>query len=761
MANPNSEIWGSPESWIPAKYFYFIGSGDTETRTAKPKTANFADNSGTLAKGSQEGKTPVDQSIDLTICPCGQDPFFSAFGSIALFKNRQSADDNKVPDTIIEQTTPCNWCLFDGTGGGLSTTEGHLRDTTNSQQRWAPDSDLQNNWNGYITPFTYWQLKSLLIHITVKCITGYAGNGTPTYAWRYLNDWKQNYSSQKICDIKLSFRGVSSTAGTNITYTSNSSMSTGDIGGVALLDSLNDVIDYAAFSFARETSLTLLGILIGNYYNTVSTFYMPCYNMFESMEYKALSSSSPDYGWCVWAEIPYSANNYEKIMQMVACFGIPFTDKDKVTFPINYIDEDLYLPIIDDEGITHGEYTHGSDNENNDLYDKDSIRDKDYDPSKPVDPNQYSNITSFNTLDTNAALTKFYVLDKTNVEKLGDDLWTICDTISEDDFNNFEGKIKDEFLTTNPIDSIISLKRFPFDIPHTFSNTKVNVKLGKSEGTAQGYRTFNVVFGVNFKGIDIFPRFGNSFLDYSPYTKYELYIPFCGIVEIDPGDILGHKLNLQLRIDLFTGSVIAYIMAGSLVVGTANGSCALEQVLSGTQSATLNSQILNGIINLQTIQESKINQAGKTMYPTGLIHTAFDPFGRKENFTQLESAQMKQEVDLTHIIASTHKMGTASPMLAWIQEFNARLMIYYPEGDVINNAQPPSFIKPALATFGHLKGFATVSPGKVSSFQKIGQQCYLRGDILADLIPCTDNERKRIRAALADGVFLPALSEQL
>lgn len=759
MANPNSEIWGSPESWIPAKYFYCIGDGDPEIKAGIPKTANFADNNGTLAKGSQEGKTPVDQSIDLTICPCGQDPIFSAFGSIALFKNKQSAEDNKVPDTIIEQTTPCNWFLFDGTGAGLSTSDGHVRDTSNSQQRWAPNSDLQNNWNGYITPFTYWDLKSILVHIRVACITGYMSVGYPTSTWRTLDDWRQNHSSEKICDIKLSFCGFSQKTGTNITYTSNSDMSTGNFGGVGLLDSLDGIIDYAAFAFARETSLTLLGVLVDNYYNTASTFYMPCYNMFENMEYKALSSSSPDYGWCVWTEIPYSANNYEKIMQMVACFGIPFTDKNKDIFPIDYIDNDLYLPIIDDDGITHGEYTHGADNKNNDLYDKNSIRDKNYDPAKPVDPNQYSNITSFNTLDTNAALTKFYVLDKTNVEKLGDDLWTICADLSVDDYTDFEGKVKDEFLTSNPIDSIISLKRFPFDVPHTFSNTKVNVQLGKSEGTAQGYRTYNVVFGVDFKGIDIFPRFGNSFLDYSPYTSYELYIPFCGTIEINPGDILGHKLNLQLRIDLFTGSVIAYIMAGSLVIGTANGNCALDQVLSGTQSATVYSNIINGILTYNSIQDTRSNTLGELLYPTGWIKGAISPFSYTERFDQLNIQEQKQEADLTHIIAPTHKMGTASPMLAWIQEFNARLMIYYPEGNVINSAQPPSFIPAALASFGHLKGFATVSPGKVSSFQKIGQQCYLRGDILADVIPCTDNERKRIRAALADGVFLPALTE--
>ena len=215
---PNSEIWGQSDSWIYAKHFHFMGSGDAETRTIKPKIANFADNDGTLSKGASQSKTSVNESIDMTICPCGQDPAVSCFGSIALFKNKQDADDNKTPDIIITQTVPCNWFLFDGTGAGLSDTDGHLRDRTNSQQRWSPDCDLQNNWNGYIEPFVYWQLKSILLKITVACITGYDGVQTPLTIWRSLNDWKQNHSTEKICDIKFTFCGVSQIAGTNIAY---------------------------------------------------------------------------------------------------------------------------------------------------------------------------------------------------------------------------------------------------------------------------------------------------------------------------------------------------------------------------------------------------------------------------------------------------------------------------------------------------------------------------------------------------------------
>lgn len=470
-----------------------------------------------------------------------------------------------------------------------------------------------------------------------------------------------------------------------------------------------------------------------------------------------------DWGIGFEAYCDITADNLEAIRKAAAAYGLFFTEKDPSgssfrTNPSRWTHADMFCGVLDSQGIGHGEYTRGTDNRDNPVYSMGTSENSGYNPGGGgggTDPNTYSNITGFNTLETNANLLKCYVLDKTNVEILGDDLWTICDSLSAQDYENFDGKIKDEFLTTNPIDSIISLIRYPFDIPHFLSNTKTPVRLGKSIGTAEGYRTYNITFGVNYAGINIFPRFGDCFLDYAPYTKYELYVPFCGTVEINAGDVLGHTLNLQLRVDLSTGSVVAYIMADQLVIGTAKGSCGAEQVLNGTQSATVNANIINGLITYEGVSDQQMNMIGRAIYPTGLIKDVLDPFGQKAAWDQLQMQEDQAEFNLTHIQTPVHKMGSPSPLLAWLQEFNARLMIYYPEGDVIDTAQPPKLNDEAIAAFGHLKGFATATPGTVSSFQSAARQNYLRGSIFADDIPCTVNERSRIRSLFADGVYLP------
>ena len=449
----------------------------------------------------------------------------------------------------------------------------------------------------------------------------------------------------------------------------------------------------------------------------------------------------------MWQEVPYSEDTYEALMSMAALYGCYFTPTSKTVFPVAFTDADLCLPIIDADGIAHGEYTRGTDNPENDLYNADKVQDKNYDPSA-IDPNTYSNITGFNSLTSGATMTKRYVLDAANVEKLGDDLWTICGSLSSQDFEYFDGKLKDEFLTTNPIDSIISLQRFPFNIPSL--GTKAPIKLGKSTVTAEGKTTYFPLNSIIFAGKNIFPRFGNCFLDYEPYTSYEVYVPFCGTTKIRAADILGHTLNIQMQIDLFTGSCTAYIMADQLVIETLNGSCAVEQTLSGTQTATMNANIFNGILNQKAADRQETTTLAKMLYPTGWISTILNPVGGYEKIENAKTQSQIANYEITHVNVPPHKIGAASPLLGWIQEFDARIIIYYPEGDVIQSTTPPSFNAAALQAFGHTKGFGTVTPGTVSSFHG-----YTQGTIIADQIPCTESERNRIKEAFASGVFLP------
>ena len=755
MANPNPNIWGAPETWIPAKIWQGVaGEGNPDIKACRAKSASFGGTNdeyiGTIERAVSSNVmdfAPIDNSI----VTCGQNPKASNLGAIKLFTNKQDDTLNKVPDKIISYNKPINWIfssIYSVYPYSTNTnTWGGRIDVNNAKMRISPNPEIGTKPNNYnpnmlITPIVYYQIRSLWGVIWVQEDNNTYGGGS----WWTLEDWKNNHNDKRICQINFDLFGYTSYDGTNITVSrADNNMPDGSANGVSLLEPVEGITSYTTNIYNRVPQIMIANKLDSNYYNLDFTFYgFGWRSDWENATIKSYTRENTEHGWCLWQSIPYTAANYEKIMGMCACYGIPFSDSNTTTYPADFNDNRVCLPIINDEGVATGEYTRGVDNLTNPFAQLDSVRDTNYDPQKPVDPNQYSNVTGFNSLTSGATMTKRYVLDAANVEKLGDDLWTICGSLSSTDFEYFDGKLKDEFLTTNPIDSIISLQRYPFNIPSL--GVKAPIKLGKTTVTAEGATTYFPFNSIVFAGKDIFPRFGNCFLDYEPYTSYEVYVPFCGTTKIRAADILGHTLNIQMQIDLSTGSCTAYIMADQLVIETLNGSCGVDQTVSGTQTATINANIYNGILNQQLAKKQMAFQAAGALMPSNWIN----PIGYAAKGEQTETAYKESTYAIEHVETPPHSIGSASPLLSWCQEFDARIIIYYPEGDVIDSTIPPSLNAAAIQAFGHVKGFGTVSPGTVSSFHG-----YTQGTIIADDIPCTESERNRIKQAFESGVFLP------
>ena len=763
--NPNPEVYGAPETWQTCKYFPWTGTSEPDINLTKPKIPNFDNGNGSLGAGNTAGKTILNIPIDKTLCPCGQDNTASCLGDISIFQNAQDVDGNKQPSIITPESNISNWFIYDGTAQQADFSnqggENSRNYTAYKYQMWSPEGEegtTHPNMNLKINPFLDWGTRSLLLQIKVQCITGYDSQNKPQTSWRYLKDWYDNYDQQPICGVSFIVHGRGSVTGSTITYRQTKGANN-NFCGIGILDKIDNITDYYRFNRRAYTDSICefrpFQYLRANYYSSSNiTVVMFGIHRFDTMSIEAVVDTNTQSGWSVWAEVPCFEAHYNTILKWAACFGLPFTDKEKYTFNANYLDEDLYLPIIDDNGITHGEYTKGADNANNDYIDLDSIRDKNYNPDANKDPNTYSNTTGFNSIAAGASATIKYVLDSSNVRQLLTDLWTISHTIAGVDYENYDYKILDSFLVSNPIDSIVSIKRFPFEIPHTFSTQKTNVCLGKNTGSSQGYVTHNVFNTVIFSGVQIFPKFGNSFLDYAPYTEYELYIPFCGTVKLNAGDILDHTLNCRLQIDLTTGSCTAYILADDLVIETASGVVSCELQVAGTDSATVDSAIQNAVINHIGARTNKEIAMLSPLTFGGLLSAVSNPVKTSGAMENANNEISRADYNLTHIQTPVHSMGNAGGLTGWYQEFNARLIIYYPEGEAIDSSAPVSSTSPHLAdltAYAHNVGFACVLNGTVSEFH--GKTV---GNIdTSSIVGATEEERAQIKALFAQGVWLP------
>lgn len=460
------------------------------------------------------------------------------------------------------------------------------------------------------------------------------------------------------------------------------------------------------------------------------------------------------------------ADNVEYIMRGAAAYGLFFC---KAIGTLNqagrdsgaaerWIDDNMYLGIIAADGCTYGDYTHGADNAEQQQYGWKSSTETPYVPGSGSDPNSYSNQTKFNIISPTVQMTKQYVLNAVNVAKLAADLWSITATLSssQTDFTDFEGKVKDEFLTNDPLECIVSLRRFPFDIEHEASS--VNVKLGKTAGSAVGYQNKYSSAEFSFRPVQIYPRFGNSFLDYAPYTEYELYVPFCGVTKIDAADILGHTLNVKMIADLTTGSCTAFVMADALVIQSLSGSIAVEIPVTGTDAATINSQIMNGILNNERAQNQAKTALASIFTPSGFVKNiaSFGMSAAKENIAAAENVK-KADYDLTHINAPVHTIGSASALEKWYIDLQCRLLIYYPEGDAVTSAIPPDLNSAVIAEYGATTGFSTVEEGKIEDYAGLTVAV---NPVLSNIttgtlyVPASSRELEMIEEALSEGVIV-------
>ena len=78
--------------------------------------------------------------------------------------------------------------------------------------------------------------------------------------------------------------------------------------------------------------------------------------------------------------------------------------------------------------------------------------------------------------------------------------------------------------------------------------------------------------------------FGNI-LDYAPYTKIQLFLPFIGVVNLDTNEVMGSTLNVTYRVDVLTGACLAQVSVSrsdyGAVMYTFSGNCAVQLPITG------------------------------------------------------------------------------------------------------------------------------------------------------------------------------------
>ena len=125
-----------------------------------------------------------------------------------------------------------------------------------------------------------------------------------------------------------------------------------------------------------------------------------------------------------------------------------------------------------------------------------------------------------------------------------------------------------KWVMENPISSAIfgdytkwcsSLMFFPFNIsPDVTANYKLSVMgVQSDEITCKGLIPSNAIFGYTL-GEYLYPL-PTKYLDYEPYTKLEVYLPFYGLINLKISDVAGKYIQFRLFVDYNSG-VAQYVV---------------------------------------------------------------------------------------------------------------------------------------------------------------------------------------------------------
>lgn len=420
-------------------------------------------------------------------------------------------------------------------------------------------------------------------------------------------------------------------------------------------------------------------------------------------------------------------------------------------------DEHTLIPLFDEYGTTTGQYIRGADAIyapaaawTDDVFDRDI-----YHGEPPYDPTEYDdNTTELPDLSTSYIPTtaKLYPLQAGTVQTLIAYLNNVSANLSSD----YDSTTK--FLTNNPIDVICGLMYYPFDIVDLYAgelSAASDIVLGNVQTDISALHLNKAIIEYDAGSVIYYSPDGlDDFRSYKPYSSAELYIPYCGSVDIDPTDYIGHNIGVKYLIDLQSGSCLALIYRDAMVLTSITGQIGVSVPLTGIQTATLQAaqQQADGAQKAAKMQAagaavSAVATAGAVIaaVPTGGASVAaFAVLGTANTLALSELGQYDRYNDtqyqLDHQQTPYKTAGTASAVTSMANEQRCRLIIKRPV--MLDNYQPD--------IYAHDTGYACCITAPLSSFS--GYTKISNADLSG--ISCTSAERAALIAALQAGVYL-------
>lgn len=170
------------------------------------------------------------------------------------------------------------------------------------------------------------------------------------------------------------------------------------------------------------------------------------------------------------------------------------------------------------------------------------------------------------------------------------------------DFSNFlwSANFFDNIIKNreSPIENIIQISMVP---RLEFEGVAGNVVIGNLTSPASGLKLSTSFYQINCGTINVTEYYKN-FADYD--TNISIYLPFCGIFDLDVNDCMDGVIGVKYNIDVFTGECIAFVSCNTNgvwhVLQTHNGNVASQFPIADRNMIPYYSSLIGAVTSALT-----------------------------------------------------------------------------------------------------------------------------------------------------------------
>lgn len=150
-------------------------------------------------------------------------------------------------------------------------------------------------------------------------------------------------------------------------------------------------------------------------------------------------------------------------------------------------------------------------------------------------------------------------------------------------------------IVADPMSAILGLSIIPCTATAP-ATTSAELKVGNISTGISMPRCTEQYYDLNCGKINISPKWG-AYLDFSPYSKLTLYLPYIGYVPLSPDDCMNGSVEIRYKIDILSGSCVVEVRCVSNrgkdahVLYTFNGNCSCACPVT-------NGQYTNGAVGI-------------------------------------------------------------------------------------------------------------------------------------------------------------------